>query len=44
METKQTELETKVKSVDTLNDKVNSNHLKFKNLKQVVEQIDEAFK
>jgi len=34
----------KVKSVDTLNDKVNSHYLEFKNSKQVVEQIDDAFK
>jgi len=44
LEAKQTELETKVKLIDTLNDKVNSQHLEFKNLNHVVEQIDDAFK
>ena len=39
-----TELVTKVKTVDAINVKVNSHHLEFKNLKQVVEQVDDAFK
>jgi len=39
-----TELVTKVKTVDAINDKVNSHHLEFKNLKQVVKQVDDAFK
>ena len=44
LEAKQTELETKVKLIDTLNDKVNSQHLESKNLNHVVEQIDDAFR